>query len=138
MIAAGGAQYPGVPSSNAARRTRHFRAYSAVYSAHMDRPRTKRSRVNSGSRNGAGPAIRQARPHRIPSSSSRLLVIYTAYLAFSAVFEMAWPPFEMSWPTPAIVLQPASAAVKINSAAAITRFIRFLLINAVASTSARY
>ncbi|CAN0647134.1 hypothetical protein BCEP27_90139 [Burkholderia cepacia] len=48
-------------------------------------------------------------------------------MAFSAVSLIAWPPFEISWPTPATVLQPASAAVTTSSIAAIVRVILILL-----------
>jgi hypothetical protein len=53
---------------------------------------------------------------------------YAAYLAFSAEFVMASPPFEISCPAPAIVLQPASAAVPAMRSKAISRFMKVLLV----------
>jgi hypothetical protein len=50
------------------------------------------------------------------------------YFAFSAELLMALPPFEMSWPAPAIVLQPASAAVPAMRSKAISRFMDVLLV----------
>jgi hypothetical protein len=41
--------------------------------------------------------------------------------ALSAEFVIAWPPFEMSWPAPATVLQPASAAVPAIRSRAMSR-----------------
>ncbi|SIT38917.1 hypothetical protein BN2475_180040 [Paraburkholderia ribeironis] len=49
-------------------------------------------------------------------------------MAFSAEFVMACPPFEISSPAPAIVLQPASAAVPAMRSKAISRFMRILLV----------
>jgi hypothetical protein len=43
------------------------------------------------------------------------------YLCSSAEFEMAWPPFEISWPAPDMVLQPARAAVPAISNKAMSR-----------------
>ncbi len=39
----------------------------------------------------------------------------------SAEFVMALPPFEISWPAPAMVLQPARTAVPASSSKAISR-----------------
>lgn len=46
---------------------------------------------------------------------------FLAYLCSSAELEMACPPFEMSWPAPETVLQPASAAVPAISSKAMSR-----------------
>lgn len=51
-----------------------------------------------------------------------------AYFACSAEFVMALPPFEISCPAPAIVLQPARAAVPAMRSKAISRFMRVLLV----------
>jgi hypothetical protein len=50
------------------------------------------------------------------------------YLAFSAEFDNALPPFEISWPAPAMVLQPESAATEpAMRSKAISRVMKVLL-----------
>jgi hypothetical protein len=51
------------------------------------------------------------------------------YLAFSAELVSALPPLEMSWPAPAIVLQPvATMAVPTTKSKAISRVMKVLLV----------